>query len=445
MAQLKELFPALLLSVFSMMCLILTSNVKVGRRKRNKFKLTLFTSLFTIVLLIGNYFIYHRIGITYYESYNILTIFIPQAIFVSILSRRTFLSSATASINTYLLILTIQLLKNVLYRYTDFYWIQYSQIILYPFAIAYIAKIYKPLHDEIEQIIPKLLYILLAFGIILLAEFWIYSILIESVSSYVLRLEIFGVATASIYYVAILFIYMIVKLIKSKLIEASDSKILTTQIQDLENSVKLRELKNTEIKIMRHDLKHVLASISTNISNKQYDEALRIIENYNIKVLNTDSITFCKNPIINTVLESYYATCMENDIEFNVKINDFEDILTVPAYDLAIFISNCLENAVNACKKLSLKRKIDFKFLNNNGRLILRVANTFDGNILLDSEKRPFSNEYGHGIGTLSMQYFAEKNDLILDYKITEDLFIINVLFKDTSSSIRKKGKAKKK
>ena len=180
MAQLKELFPALLLSIFSMICLILTSNVKVGKRKRNKFKLTVFTSLFTIILLIGNYFIYYNIGIGYFEAYNILTIFLPQAIFVSVLSRRTILSSATASINTYLLILTIQLLKNVLYRYTDIYWTQYSQIILYPFAVAFIAKIYKPLHDEIEQVIPKLLSLILSFGIILLGEFLCKTIFLSS-------------------------------------------------------------------------------------------------------------------------------------------------------------------------------------------------------------------------------------------------------------------------
>lgn len=439
MAQLKELFPALLLSIFSMICLILTSNVKVGKRKRNKFKLTVFTSLFTIILLIGNYFIYYNIGIGYFEAYNILTIFLPQAIFVSVLSRRTILSSATASINTYLLILTIQLLKNVLYRYTDIYWTQYSQIILYPFAIVFIAKIYKPLHDEIEQVIPKLLSLILSFGIILLGEFWVYSILIESFSSYVLRLEIFGVATASIYYVAILIIYMIVKLIKNKLIETSDSKILTAQIQDLENSVKLRELKNTEIKIIRHDLKHVLSSISTMINNKEYEEAIKIIEDYNIKIENTNSIVFCKNPIINTVLESYYAICIENDIEFNIKVNDFEDILNVPAYDLGIFISNCLENAVNACKKLEANRKINFKFLNNNGRLILRVSNTYNGEIELDDRKHPISTQDGHGIGTLSMKYFADKNGLILDYDINDNLFVINVLFKDKTKKKKKR------
>ena len=441
MKEFIDLFPALLLSFFSMVCLLLTSNVKVGRRKRNKFKLTIFTLIFTIILLIGNFFIYYKIGITYYESYNILSIFIPQALFVCILSRRTLLSSVTSSINTYLLILTIQLLKNVLYRYTDAYWTQYAQIFLYPLAIFYIVKIYNPLHDEIEQLIPKLLTLILAFGLILLSEFWVYSILIQSVSSYVLRLEIFGVATASIYFVAMLIIYAIVKLIKSKLIETSDSKILTTQIQDLENSVKLKELKDTEIKIIRHDLKHVLSSISTMINNKQYDDALAIIENCNVKVLSTDSKHFCKNPIINTVLESYYAICMENNIEFNIQVNNFEDILTVPTYDLAIFISNCLENAVNACKRLENGRKINFKFLNNNGRLILRVTNNYDGKIELDSKNHPITSKEGHGIGTLSMKSFAEKNRLILDYKITDNEFIINVLFKDLDNKNKRKRK----
>ena len=55
-----------------------------------------------------------------------------------------------------------------------------------------------------------------------------------------------------------------------------------------------------------------------------------------------------------------------------------------------------------------------------------------------DIDNNPTSHEEGHGFGTNSIKWFAKRNKLSLNYKITEDTFIINVLFKE---NINKKNK----
>ena len=88
------------------------------------------------------------------------------------------------------------------------------------------------------------------------------------------------------------------------------------------------------------------------------------------------------------------------------------------------------ENAINASLKLESNRLINFTFLNNNGRLVLKVENNYNGIIELDNENNPTNHEENHGIGTASIQYFAKRNDLIIDYEITQNIFKIIILFK---------------
>ena len=52
------------------------------------------------------------------------------------------------------------------------------------------------------------------------------------------------------------------------------------------------------------------------------------------------------------------------------------------------------------------------------------------GIITLDQNNKPVNLEENHGIGTASIQYFAKRNDLIIDYEMTNAKFKITILFK---------------
>lgn len=70
-------------------------------------------------------------------------------------------------------------------------------------------------------------------------------------------------------------------------------------------------------------------------------------------------------------------------------------------------------------------------FINNMGRLILQVENSFNGQIEKDKDDKPTSSLSGHGIGTNSIHWFAERNNLSVNYNITDSVFKISVLFKE--------------
>ena len=72
---------------------------------------------------------------------------------------------------------------------------------------------------------------------------------------------------------------------------------------------------------------------------------------------------------------------------------------------------------------------IKLTFVNNRGRIILQVINSYKGKIKFDNNNMPISQKEGHGVGSTSIQYYAKKNDLLVDYNVTNDTFKITVLF----------------
>ena len=193
----------------------------------------------------------------------------------------------------------------------------------------------------------------------------------------------------------------------------------------------LKQQSGNEMRIIRHDMKHVLFTISTLMNNGEYEKIQELINSYNITIENTKTKRFCADPVINAVLEYYQHQCDLNNINFKTKINNVEEILNIPSNELVVVISNCLDNAINASLKVTSNRYVSFIFLNNNNRLILQIKNKFDGNINLDLNNMPTSENQSHGFGTKSIEMFAKRHNITLDYVITKTTFEISLLFNE--------------
>lgn len=420
-----NLIPAFVQAIFSMSVLLM-----VSRSRFNIKKTSLITAIFMTILLFVNTLFFYNSGLNLFEKYNLFTVFLPQAIFVSCISKRTPISSIIASLTAYLAIYAVQLTKNVFTVKFDLFIFDYLHIFSFPFILLYLRKIYVQLHNEIEQVLPKLLYLLLIFEIILYTEFFVYGALIDATTKPVLRLEIFIVATTSIYFVAIAILYFMIDQYKKHMINENDSKVLKQAVDNLEEIIKIRDIKEKQLRIVRHDLRHVLITVDSLIKNKEYDEATSVIKNYISTVDTTTSKRYSTIPMIDAILEYYAVICEENNIIFQTNLINFEEAIRIPNSELTIFISNCLENAIYGTLKLESNRYITMNFINNRGRLILQIENSFNGEIEKDKDNKPTSSMSGHGIGTNSIHWFAERNNLSITYNITESVFKISVLFK---------------
>ena len=96
--------------------------------------------------------------------------------------------------------------------------------------------------------------------------------------------------------------------------------------------------------------------------------------------------------------------------------------------ELAITISNLLENAVCACMKLpeaARYLKLTAKYKN---QLLLEIENSCEGTVVLDDEGHPFSKEKNHGIGTRSVLAFVNKTNSEIHYLAEENKFRVRMI-----------------
>ena len=224
--------------------------------------------------------------------------------------------------------------------------------------------------------------------------------------------------------------HYLIKQYYAKIVQLKNNEWLENHLQYTIEQIKQQERKESELRILHHDIRHILTTTSTLIQNNENDKALEFLNKYISLNNKTRRNRYCEDSFINSALDYYYHICKDNDIKFNCKLNNIEEALKIPSHEVAVVISNCLENAINASLKLESNRLINLTFLNNNGRLVLRVENNYNGIIELDNNNHPTTNEENHGIGTASIQYFAKRNDLIIDYEMTNTIFKITILFK---------------
>jgi len=300
-------------------------------------------------------------------------------------------------------------------------------VISTPILVAFYRLFYVRLQSLVEEYLPKAMWLLLIYGFVMLLEIAIYSLLTKKTSQRILRVDIFIVSILSVYFISITGFYIFISRYKNKslqLVKLENEKKQVDLIVEQQN----KEIENNDkLKIVRHDMKHVLNIVSTLIQEGKYNDALNEIKKYTDVIEDTKNIVYCKDSSINSIICYYEAKCKQNDITLKIKINNILDCLNIPIEDLSVILSNVLENAFNASLK-SNKKQINFKFLNNNDRLILQVSNSYDGIIELNKNV-PVTHVKGHGTGTKSIQYFAKKNNLVVDYDIKKDTFKITILF----------------
>lgn len=428
MKEIVELIPLLYSSLICLIYLLLVSGTRYSLKKTIGILIP-----FMALILTANIIIFSSKGYDSMKNWYLISVFIPESILVSFVSKRKGLSLITGLFNTFLIFYFVLVLYIIADRFT--YRVIFS-LLLYVGSIPVTSIIlyffYNRLHNIVEKYLKEAFWLMLAYTVIILLEINIYRILLTSMvsdTSRYLNIETFAAAILSIYLVSIVGFYIFLTAYERKMISNFDNDILKRQVKNVINLSKVRRANEEKLKVLRHDLKHLLVSLSSLITNNESQKALELINTYNISIEETQSKNYCNDPLINSILEYYNNKCLDNDIVFTTKINDFESILDVPVEDLVIVISNCLDNAINACLRIPNKRYINFIFLNNDERLILQIKNGFDGKIQFDDYMYPTNSESSHGYGTKSIKNFAKKHNINFDYIIKDNSFEITFLF----------------
>ena len=172
-----------------------------------------------------------------------------------------------------------------------------------------------------------------------------------------------------------------------------------------------------DVKILRHDLRHYITSLSVLLQEGQYGEAQKMLGVLTDETEKSRLPYYCENRIVNSVLCGMIEQAEKENICVNADIVIPEE-MEINSTGFAAVLANLLENAVLAVQELKKEeREINILAHYEEGRLILEITNRCPDRIFFDKQGGlPVTTRGGeHGLGLQSVAAFAEKNRASFD------------------------------
>ena len=206
--------------------------------------------------------------------------------------------------------------------------------------------------------------------------------------------------------------------------QSQQDDILAMQVSSMTTRMEELSVADQMFRMERHNFRHKMKTIASLLEAGQYQECSTLLEEYNEALGKTTTKRYCQHPVLDAVLSAYIQKAENHGIQVSYGIA-FPDELSVKEAELATAIANALENAINASEKLPReKRFIDLKIL-EKPRLIIKISNSYEGEVEFGEDGIPVNKEADHGFGTRFIAAFCEKNDGFYDFQADGEMFTL--------------------
>lgn len=204
------------------------------------------------------------------------------------------------------------------------------------------------------------------------------------------------------------------ELVQDKAKLESDASLMEIAAKNMKERLQLTESSMQKDRIMRHDRRHFEALLYQLLEEGNIEEAKKYLAE-RLAMEPQPVMKYCENTTVNAAISHYMACAKMENIAMTVSAN-IPSGLSVNELELAIVISNLLENAINACRKLPEKDRYLKLTAKYKIQLLLEIENSCDRKVALDEDGYPFSKDENHGIGTRSVLAFVNKTDSEICY-----------------------------
>lgn len=156
-----------------------------------------------------------------------------------------------------------------------------------------------------------------------------------------------------------------------------------------------------------HEFEHHLQVLRDLLEQGQAEAARAYLErlkkNRSIHLICVNS----RHPVVDVILNQKYQMAQENGIKMQIQVNDLS-ALNIPSDALTVVLTNLLDNAIEACRRIDGYREIICSILYEDG-LYLSIRNTSDPVQITDG-KIPTSkpDSLSHGFGLMSVGYVLD-------------------------------------
>lgn len=196
------------------------------------------------------------------------------------------------------------------------------------------------------------------------------------------------------------------------------------------NSYHALEEKITQEDVYHHEARHHLAALTAMLQKKDYDgmEALlKQLQGNNHQPFQT---CFTENFTINAILQDAALRAEKANTLFQANVSVPKD-LAIPEEDLCCLLMNMLDNALEACTKVTPpgKRQLHIRLSVKHNFFTVWCENTYAGTLIDTKDgglQTTKSDVSCHGFGIPIMKSIAEKYHSLLDISYTQDgIFLV--------------------
>lgn len=187
-----------------------------------------------------------------------------------------------------------------------------------------------------------------------------------------------------------------------------------------------------EIRKIKHDMNHMLLSLLDDCEKKDYESLHNHINNQLHRINKTQTVD-TGNASLNLILASQLSKIKSKNIEFIAS--QFDDDIPMDKVDFYVLLGNLLDNAIENCTSMSIK-KIILDIYKESNDFFIDIKNTSINNPLIDNPSFNTTKEdCGHGFGMRSIMNIVNKYHGVITYDYSYRYFIIQIRIKSCTDN----------
>lgn len=180
---------------------------------------------------------------------------------------------------------------------------------------------------------------------------------------------------------------------------------------------------------LRHDLKNHLSAIYNLAVNDEKEQLLMHVSEI-IKVSsNQRQYSHSGNIIIDSIVNFRLKEAEQKNIKLELSIIIPEKI-DISSFDMTVILGNLVDNAIRAVGSLKENRYINIIIKYDKGRLIIKIDNPYEGEILKENNNllTTHHNKQNHGIGLKNVTKVLQKYNGYMKIEHENNIFSVMLL-----------------
>ena len=194
----------------------------------------------------------------------------------------------------------------------------------------------------------------------------------------------------------------------------------------------------TRIRGLKHEMRGHLTNIKGLAQSGEYASLEDYIAKMDESVSGFELTLQTGNPVTDVIVNDIRQRSLDLGIRFQAEFH-YPDPRAYDAFDVGIILQNLLQNALEACEKVSEGERFIVLTGKRKGRFFLiEVKNSFSGEVVFGQDGLPVTTKQEdapmHGIGLANVRREAEKYMGELELKTVQREFSATVLLQERSS-----------